>query len=45
MYTDAPYSQLPDPVRQSAFYDSVAIKRGVAWVIDTIIVALSLIHI
>ncbi|MAE92901.1 MAG: hypothetical protein CMI67_25540 [Pelagibaca sp.] len=39
MYTDAPYSQLPDPVRQSAFYDSVAIKRGMAWVIDTIIVA------
>ncbi|APZ54869.1 RDD family protein [Salipiger abyssi] len=38
MYSDEPYSQLPDPVRQSAFYDSVTIKRGLAWVIDSIIV-------
>ncbi|MCR8546235.1 RDD family protein [Salipiger sp. P9] len=40
MYSDDPYTHLPDPVRQSAFYESVAIKRALAWVIDSIIVAL-----
>ncbi|WP_226625485.1 RDD family protein [Alloyangia pacifica] len=40
MYPNATYSQLPDPVHQRAFYESVALKRGMAWVIDTMIVAL-----
>ncbi|MBU2961535.1 RDD family protein [Citreicella sp. C3M06] len=39
MYADSRRSHLPDPVTQRGFYDSVAIKRGLAWVIDTIIVA------
>ncbi|GGG61692.1 RDD family protein [Salipiger pallidus] len=38
-HTSDSYGHLPDPVRQSAFYDSVAVKRGIAWVIDTMIVA------
>jgi uncharacterized RDD family membrane protein YckC len=40
MFTDGSYSQLPDPVRQSAFYDSVTLKRGLAWIVDSIIVAI-----
>lgn len=40
MYADSPLSHLPDPVTQRGFYDSVAIKRGLAWVIDCIIVSL-----
>ena len=39
MYTDA-MSHLPDPDRQSAFYDGVTVKRGLAWVVDTLVVAL-----
>ena len=39
MYPNATYSHLPDPVHQRAFYESVALKRGMAWVIDTMIVA------
>ena len=39
MYFDQTHSQLPDPVRQREFYDSVALKRGLAWLIDTVIVA------
>jgi uncharacterized RDD family membrane protein YckC len=30
---------LPDPQRHAAFYDGVAMKRGLAWVIDTLVVA------
>ncbi|SIS90621.1 RDD family protein [Roseivivax lentus] len=33
-------THLPDPVRQPEFYDSVTLKRFLAWVIDTIFVAL-----
>lgn len=33
-YVDA----LPDPDRHSAFYSGTAIKRGVAWIIDTVII-------
>ncbi len=40
MYSDQIYDQLPDPQRQSAFYETVAIKRGLAWVVDSIIVAM-----
>ncbi|EIE51875.1 hypothetical protein AL036_07520 [Salipiger aestuarii] len=40
MFSDSPLSHLPDPVTQRGFYDSVAIKRGLAWVVDSIIVAL-----
>lgn len=31
---------LPDPVAQPEFYDGVALKRGIAWVVDVTIVAL-----
>ncbi|WP_375262363.1 RDD family protein [Palleronia sp.] len=27
---------LPDPYRDTAFYDDVAVKRGLAWVVDVI---------
>ena len=37
MYTDA-LDHLPDPDRQSEFYDGVTVKRGIAWVIDTVII-------
>lgn len=30
-------SPLPDPEYQSEFYDGVAAKRGLAWVVDTIL--------
>ncbi len=40
MHSASPHSHLPDPVTQAGFYESVAIKRGLAWVIDSIIVAL-----
>lgn len=39
MYTDT-MSHLPDPDRQSAFYDGVLIKRGLAWVVDTLVIVL-----
>ena len=29
---------LPDPVRQAGFYDGVTVKRGIAWVIDVVII-------
>ncbi len=32
----SPYQ--PDPVRHAEFYDGVALKRGIAWIIDTILV-------
>jgi uncharacterized RDD family membrane protein YckC len=28
----------PDPIRHAEFYDGVALKRGLAWIIDTILV-------
>ncbi len=31
---------LPDPDTQSEFYDGVAIKRLLAWVVDTVLIAL-----
>lgn len=34
MFTDAPFSNLPDPIRQPEFYADVTPKRFVAWVID-----------
>ncbi len=34
------YSALPDPVSMPQLYDSVPIKRGIAWVIDIIIVTI-----
>jgi uncharacterized RDD family membrane protein YckC len=30
---------LPDPVREHAFYDGVTTKRGLAWVVDVILIA------
>ena len=32
---------LPDPVYQAEFYADVAVKRALAWVIDTILIALT----
>lgn len=31
---------LPDPERQAEFYEGVAFKRGLAWLADTILIAL-----
>ncbi|MBV6635170.1 RDD family protein [Mameliella alba] len=33
-------SHLPDPDRQAAFYDGVTVKRGLAWVVDTVLISL-----
>ena len=39
--TTSPYSSaLPDPQQQPAFYDGVVVKRGVAWVIDVVLIAM-----
>jgi len=35
-----PYSALPDPDTSPGFYEGVAVKRGLAWLADTVIVAL-----
>ncbi len=35
-----PLSALPDPNRQAQFYDGVVIKRGLAWVIDVVLIAI-----
>lgn len=41
MYSDMRYdTALPDPDRHAAFYDGVALKRGLAWVVDTLFVTL-----
>jgi uncharacterized RDD family membrane protein YckC len=37
MYTE-PLSHLPDPERQAAFYDGVTVKRGLAWLVDVILI-------
>jgi uncharacterized RDD family membrane protein YckC len=37
---DASSHALPDPDRHAAFYDGVALRRGIAWVIDTVFVTL-----
>ena len=42
MHTDS-YSHLPDPQRQSQFYEGVTIKRFFAWVIDLLIVGLMMV--
>lgn len=39
MYSDT-MSHLPDPDRQAAFYDGVTVKRGLAWVVDTVLISL-----
>lgn len=36
----APADPLPDPDRHAEFYDGVALKRGFAWVVDTIVVSI-----
>lgn len=40
MYPDAPMTALPDPDRHAEFYSGTALKRGVAWIVDTIFVTL-----
>ncbi len=37
--SDTPFSALPDPQTSPGFYDGVAIKRGLAWFVDTLAVA------
>jgi uncharacterized RDD family membrane protein YckC len=39
MHTE-PMSHLPDPERQAVFYDGVTFKRGIAWVVDTLLISL-----
>ncbi|MES2844528.1 MAG: RDD family protein [Pseudomonadota bacterium] len=39
MYSPA-NSVLPDPIRHAEFYDGVPVKRGLAWVVDMILIAL-----
>ncbi|MBP0482834.1 RDD family protein [Sagittula sp. M10.9X] len=34
-------SHLPDPDRQAGFYDGVTVKRGLAWLVDTVLIALA----
>ncbi|WP_299785351.1 RDD family protein [uncultured Marivita sp.] len=38
MYATDTYPNLPDPMVQPEFYDSVTIKRGLAWVIDAALI-------
>lgn len=38
MYSDT-LSHLPDPVRQQEFYDGVTVKRGLAWIIDFVLIS------
>ncbi len=39
MYSDsAIYNNLPDPECQYAFYDGVVVKRGLAWLIDLVVI-------
>ncbi|WP_366510405.1 RDD family protein [Marivita sp.] len=38
MYAPDTYPNLPDPMVQPEFYDSVPIKRGLAWVIDAALI-------
>lgn len=41
MYSGMSYdTALPDPDRHVAFYDGVALKRGLAWIVDTAFVTL-----
>ena len=38
MYASDTYPNLPDPMVQPEFYYSVTIKRGLAWVIDAVLI-------
>lgn len=40
MYPDAQMTALPDPDRHAEFYAGTALKRGLAWIVDTIFVTL-----
>ncbi|MDV7141857.1 RDD family protein [Tropicimonas sp. TH_r6] len=39
-YMSEPYSGLPDPDREGAYYADIPVKRAIAWVIDAVIIAL-----
>ncbi|NNK79063.1 MAG: RDD family protein [Litoreibacter sp.] len=41
MIDTKPLSALPDPDTQAGFYDGVAVKRLLAWVVDTVLIALA----
>lgn len=43
--TDIDTYHLPDPVRQPEFYSGVVVKRAIAWVIDSVLVAALLIPV
>jgi uncharacterized RDD family membrane protein YckC len=45
MYANDTYSNLPDPMVQPEFYDSVTIKRGLAWLIDAVLIAALLVPV
>ncbi|MDR0808140.1 MAG: RDD family protein [Gemmobacter sp.] len=32
-------NRIPDPYRHAEFYSGVAMKRGIAWIVDTILIA------
>lgn len=38
MHAMSSFPHLPDPVLQPEFYDSVTVKRGLAWVIDALLI-------
>ena len=38
MYATDSYPNLPDPMVQPEFYDSVTVKRGLAWVVDAALI-------
>ena len=38
MTTLAPASCLPDPAIEPAFYDGVLVKRGIAWIVDIVVI-------
>lgn len=40
MTYDSAYSHLPDPEMQPAFYEGVTLKRGVAFLVDAVLIAL-----
>lgn len=40
MYALPTDHRLPDPVTHAEFYQGVTLKRGFAWIIDTILIAL-----
>ena len=38
MYATDTFPNLPDPIVQPEFYDTVTVKRGLAWLIDAVLI-------